>query len=110
LTSAVTIARIDCQNALAELVGWTGWRGMAWLMPFTGSDMYLPAVLKDTLLAPRLAPTLMVIFAWFAIGPSMGDCGAPRPCGVTRPGGRVCGAPHAAGSRTMNPRPAVCLI
>ena len=39
LTSAVTTASTDSQNALAELVGWTGCLGMVWVMPLTGREM-----------------------------------------------------------------------
>jgi hypothetical protein len=95
--SAVTIAKTDCQNALAELVGWTGWRGIDAVMPLVGSEMYAPAVLNWTLLAPRDEVTRTVIFAWLAICRLWASYGGPRPCGATRPGGHFCGPPYTTG-------------
>lgn len=63
MTSAVTTASTLSQNALAELVGWIGWRGMVSVIPLVGSEIYRPVVEYAMLLAPRDEVTLMVNFA-----------------------------------------------
>jgi hypothetical protein len=47
------------------LVGWIGDLGSDTLIPFVARLTYLPALLKLTLLAPRVDVTRTVIFARF---------------------------------------------